>query len=191
MRLCPWDSLSKNTGEGCHALFQRIFATQGLNQCLLHCRWILYHWATGEVLSYLLYASLYLLSPNSMWFSQIRRKRRDSVGNDMGWVLRMLSYRCLWASGEVKCRPSDTWLWRAGWGPGWETPPNTHTHIAVIKGVGVLIAEWTLLPLKTTSSKQMTESKGLDQPLPSPISDPYIFPYIPRAPLWVSLISHS
>ena len=60
---------------------------------------------------------------------------------------------------------------------------HTHTHIAIIKGVGVLIAEYAPLPLKTTSSKQMTESKGLDQPLPSPISDPYIFPHTPRAPL--------
>ena len=36
---------------GCHALLQGIFLTQGSNQCLLHllhCRWILYHWATSE-----------------------------------------------------------------------------------------------------------------------------------------------
>ena len=41
--LCPWDSLGKNTGVGCHALFQGIFPTQGLNLYLLYCRWILYH----------------------------------------------------------------------------------------------------------------------------------------------------
>ena len=37
--LCPWDSPGKNTGVGCHALFQGIFSTQGLNpglSCLLH-----------------------------------------------------------------------------------------------------------------------------------------------------------
>ena len=33
--LCPWDSLGKNTGTGCCALFHRIFPTQGLNPCLL------------------------------------------------------------------------------------------------------------------------------------------------------------
>ena len=36
---CPWDSLGKNAGAGCHALLQRIFLTQGLNLhflCLLH-----------------------------------------------------------------------------------------------------------------------------------------------------------
>ena len=29
--LCPWDSLGKNTGLGCHALLQGIFPTQGSN----------------------------------------------------------------------------------------------------------------------------------------------------------------
>ena len=38
---------------GCHALLQRLFPTQGSNPCLLrllHGRWILYRWATGEAL---------------------------------------------------------------------------------------------------------------------------------------------
>ena len=34
--LCSWDSPSKNTGMGCHALFQGIVSTQGLNPHLLH-----------------------------------------------------------------------------------------------------------------------------------------------------------
>ena len=49
--LCPWNSPSKDTGGGCRALLQGIFLTQGLNLCLLrllHCRQILYHWATEE-----------------------------------------------------------------------------------------------------------------------------------------------
>ena len=32
----------------CHALLQRIFPIQGLNPRLLHCRWILYHLASGR-----------------------------------------------------------------------------------------------------------------------------------------------
>ena len=40
--LCPWNYPGKNTGVGCHALLQGIFPTQGLNACLLCCRWILY-----------------------------------------------------------------------------------------------------------------------------------------------------
>ena len=39
---CPWDSLGKNTGVGCHAVLQGIFPTQELNLWLLLCRWILY-----------------------------------------------------------------------------------------------------------------------------------------------------
>ena len=34
--LCPWDSLGKNTGVGCHFLLQGIFLIQGLNLSLLH-----------------------------------------------------------------------------------------------------------------------------------------------------------
>ena len=33
--LCPWDSPTKNTGVGCHALLWGIFLTQGPNQHLL------------------------------------------------------------------------------------------------------------------------------------------------------------
>ena len=29
--LCPWDSLGKNNGVGCHALLQGLFPTQGSN----------------------------------------------------------------------------------------------------------------------------------------------------------------
>ena len=45
------DSPGKNTGMGCHALLQGIFPTLGSNSSLLgllHCRWILYGWATRE-----------------------------------------------------------------------------------------------------------------------------------------------
>ena len=43
--LCPWDSPGKNTGVGCHALFQRIFLTQRLNLHLL----CLLHWQGGSL----------------------------------------------------------------------------------------------------------------------------------------------
>ena len=41
--LCPWNSPSRNTGVGCHALLQGIFPTQGSNVGLQRCRQILYH----------------------------------------------------------------------------------------------------------------------------------------------------
>ena len=39
---------AKNTGVGSQSLLQRIFSAQGSNLGLLHCRQILYHWATWE-----------------------------------------------------------------------------------------------------------------------------------------------
>ena len=39
---CPWNSPGQNTGVGSLSLLQGIFPTQEWNQCLLHCRWILY-----------------------------------------------------------------------------------------------------------------------------------------------------
>ena len=42
------DSPGKNTGVDCHSLLQGIFLNQGLNLCHLHCRQILYCWATRE-----------------------------------------------------------------------------------------------------------------------------------------------
>ena len=46
--LYPWNFPGKDTGVGFHALLQGTFLIQGSNPCLLHCRWILYHWATGK-----------------------------------------------------------------------------------------------------------------------------------------------
>ena len=46
---CPWDSPDKNIGVDCHPLLQGIFPTQRSNLSflhLLHCRQILYPWAT-------------------------------------------------------------------------------------------------------------------------------------------------
>ena len=46
--LCPWDSLGRNTGVGCHAFLQGSFLTQESNSDLQRCRHILYHRATRE-----------------------------------------------------------------------------------------------------------------------------------------------
>ena len=48
MLLSPWNSLGKSAGVGCHALLKRIFPTQESNAGLLHCRQVLYHWATRK-----------------------------------------------------------------------------------------------------------------------------------------------
>ena len=45
------DSPGRNTGEGCHAIFQGIFRPrQGSIPSLLHCRWILYQRVAREAL---------------------------------------------------------------------------------------------------------------------------------------------
>ena len=41
--LSPWNFPGKNTGLGCHSLFQEIFMTQGSNLGLLHWRQIIFH----------------------------------------------------------------------------------------------------------------------------------------------------
>ena len=44
--LCPW-GFSRQEYWSCHTLLQGIFPMQGSNPCLLcllHCRWVLYHW---------------------------------------------------------------------------------------------------------------------------------------------------
>ena len=51
--LCQWDFSGKNTRVGCHFFLQGIFLTPESNPLLmnlLHCKWILYCWATGEAL---------------------------------------------------------------------------------------------------------------------------------------------
>ena len=50
---CPWDSLDKNTGVGCHFFLQGIFLTQRSNPGLLIGRRVLYHHATREALTFL------------------------------------------------------------------------------------------------------------------------------------------
>ena len=61
----PWGSPGRNTGVGCQALLMGSFPTQGSNPGLLHCRQILYHWATREApsISWGLRKDLY-----SVWF---------------------------------------------------------------------------------------------------------------------------
>ena len=46
--LCPWNSLGKSTGVGCHFLLYGISVTQGLNSGLLHFGQILYYLSHQE-----------------------------------------------------------------------------------------------------------------------------------------------
>ena len=53
--LCPRNSPGKNTGVGCHALFQGILLTQRSNLGLLHCRQILCHLSCQGSLSHVVF----------------------------------------------------------------------------------------------------------------------------------------
>ena len=55
LMVCPWNSLGKNTGVGCHFLLRGIFQTQGLNQSLLYCRQIFYHLSYQGLVVYLFF----------------------------------------------------------------------------------------------------------------------------------------
>ena len=101
--LCPWDSPGKNTGVGCHALFQVIFLTQGSNMHLL----CLLHWWVG---------SLPLAPPGKPFLSRIfcggtladwdYRKRR-LVAAAQGTLHAIRGIRCPSFSGWVsKCNHS-------------------------------------------------------------------------------------
>ena len=65
--LCPWDSLGKNTGVGCHSLLQGIFLTQGQNLGLSHCWQILYglshHGSPYMLISVHIYQHLCMINP--------------------------------------------------------------------------------------------------------------------------------
>ena len=55
----PWNSPEQNTGVDSLSLLQGIFPTQGLNQGLPHCRWILYqlsHKGSPRILEWVAYA---------------------------------------------------------------------------------------------------------------------------------------
>ena len=54
----PWDSPGQNTRVGSLSLLQEIFPTQGSNQGLPHCRWILYqlsHKGSPRILEWVAY----------------------------------------------------------------------------------------------------------------------------------------
>ena len=62
----PWNSPHQNTGVGSLSLLQWIFPTQELNQCLLHCRQILYqlsHKGSPRILEWVAYP----FSSGSSW----------------------------------------------------------------------------------------------------------------------------
>ena len=83
--LCPWDSPGKNTGVGCHAPLQGIFPTQGWKLCLLHllhCRQILYCWATREAPCEI----FFIIISTDGWGNKISRTLRNLFNVTCAWT---------------------------------------------------------------------------------------------------------
>ena len=121
--LCLWDSPGKSTRVAFHALLQGIFGTQRWNPCLqwlLHCRQILYHWATGEA--------------HSAGDRDLIPGLGSSPGEGNGYSLQ---YSCL-------RKPMDRRVWRAtvhgvAKESGTTEQPNTNSNSKVLGAAVVLL----------------------------------------------------
>ena len=80
--ICPWDFPGKNTGVGCHFLYQGIFLTQGSNPHLLK----LLHWQADSLTLH------HLGGPQTLWNDSVQFSH--SVVSDS-----------LWAHGLQHARP--------------------------------------------------------------------------------------
>ena len=101
-------SLGKNTGVGCHALLQGIFPTQGLNSCLLNCRWILYHLShQGSPISSNQFSSVQSLSPVRLFATSCIAARQASLSITMSQSsLKLTSiYLVMPSSHLILCCP--------------------------------------------------------------------------------------
>ena len=89
------DSPGQNTGVGCHALFQRIFPTQGSNPGLPHCRRILYQrspWGSWQCCIYvMLHITILVSIPTNgilYFFLSLKGRSRTSRCSGAGWISR-------------------------------------------------------------------------------------------------------
>ena len=91
--LCPWDSLGKNTGVGCHAHLQGIFWPQdGTHVSYISCtgRWVLIHGS-----------SAYLVKPLVMWNTQrpvveVDEPEWEARGQTSASQIRQRIWRSIW-----------------------------------------------------------------------------------------------
>ena len=131
--LCPWNFPGKNTGVGCHSLFQEIFPTQGSNLGLLHCRKILYclnHLgrtdakAEAPILGHLMWRANSL--EKTLMLGKIEGKRRrgwwrmkwldsiiDSMDMNLSKLWEIVENRVAWSAAVHGVTKS--WPWLSDW----------------------------------------------------------------------------
>ena len=112
--LCPWDFPGKNTGMGCHSLFQGIFPTQGSNP-------LLPHWHAD---------SLPLSHQGNPQGHSPPPQRHPLFAYYARAPLK--ASRCSWWGSDrspPQRSPATSWQYRAtswGAGAGWEGPSQSH-----------------------------------------------------------------
>ena len=132
--LYPRDSPGKNAGMDCHFLFQGTFLTQGLKLrllCLLHCRQILYHWASREaaplyhIVTFFWQEYLRSGLPRVAQWQRISMPMKEPWVRSLGWedllqggndnplqysFLENLTDRGAWQATVHEIPKSQTWL---------------------------------------------------------------------------------
>ena len=112
------DSPGKNTGVGCHALFQGIFPTQGLNPGLPHCRRILYH--LGHQRSNMEVSqktkNRIIIWPSNSTPRYVSKKPRDKCSP----MFRITLFIIVNVWKQSKCTSTDEWIKKMSY---------IHTHI--------------------------------------------------------------
>ena len=114
------DFPGKNTGVGCHALFQELFPTQGSNPGLSHCRRILYrlsHQGSSRILEWVAYP----FSRGSSWPRDQTRVSCIAGGFFTSWATKEASTkRRNSASSQIYSLFETTKKKGVGWGGvGW------------------------------------------------------------------------
>ena len=89
-----FDFPGKNTEEGCHFFFQRIFLAQGSNSGLLHFRQILYHRAIWKALR---------LSSQSLWLNKNSYLQGKNPYPDKGCLSDLRDFRSTYYNTPMTC----------------------------------------------------------------------------------------
>ena len=163
----PWNVPGKNTGVGCHALLQGIFLTQGSTTCLLcllYCRLILYHWATGKALFIAYLIHTYCILNPVHWGHKNNSQEIHSLRLSSplqwwkGWVVQIeLIYiylaakhlqSLLWYAGSIS--PMRDWT-----NPG---PLHWECRVSANRPPGKSQSNWTLNNLLEEQGREGTAS---------------------------------